>query len=89
MEVLLYIVWGATSGVLAWKLASPLKVYVVSALLFSVPCFYTQHVHGFLEMGGLFHIACAGLYPVGLFYIRRWLRRRGGRGRKANCGKGF
>ncbi|MDB6128924.1 MAG: hypothetical protein JWM04_31 [Verrucomicrobiales bacterium] len=76
MEALLYIIWVVTSCLLAWRLATPSKVYAASALAFSVPCFYTQHVHGFLEMGGLFHIACAGVYPVGLFYIRRLFKRR-------------
>jgi hypothetical protein len=76
MESFLYITWVVISGVLVWRRAAPVKVYGLSSILFSIPCFYSQHIHGFLEMGGVFHIAFAGLIPMVFALNRKKIKRR-------------
>lgn len=69
MEMLCYISWVVTCVIIAWKFKHPMYVYIISTILAGIPIIYSQQVHGILEVGGLFHILCAGLYPLGLHYL--------------------
>lgn len=67
--------WAIISTYLAYKLKNPKAVYWLSVLLASIWVFYFQYVYYPMEMGGIFHALVAGLYPLLLFHVFKYLKK--------------
>ncbi len=67
--------WMILAVILAYKIESPKIVYWISVLLAAAGVFYIQYTtHHYMEMGGIFHALIAGLYPLLLFYLFRYIK---------------
>ena len=78
IELLLVVVWAAGSLLLAWFVRRRFQAYIYSVVL-SVPMIgYSMAVDGPLEMGGIVHVLCCGVYvlPFHYFFQRYRLHRQ-------------
>ncbi len=67
-------IWAIAAFALSWFCKKAWKVYWGSVIL-SIPVIaFSIYLEGPIEMGGIVHTLCAGIYPLGLFYLLRWIR---------------
>jgi hypothetical protein len=71
-------VWAIGSLVLAWFVRRRFYVYFGSVALSAPAIAYSMVGYGLLEMGGILHALCAGVYalPFHYFFQRIRLRRQ-------------
>jgi hypothetical protein len=67
--------WFFAAFLLSWFCKKAWHVYLGSAVLFIPAIAYDMYLEGPVEMGGIVHVLCAGIYPLGLFYFLRWIRK--------------
>ena len=77
VESLLVAFWATFSLVLAWFVRRRFYVYFASVALSAPAIGYSMVGYGYLEMGGIFHALCAGVYSLPFHYFFQRLRQRG------------
>ena len=78
IQYCLFGVWAIGSLVVAWNVRRRFYVYFGSVALSAPAIAYSMVGFGFLEMGGILHALCAGIYalPFHYFFQRLRLRKR-------------
>jgi hypothetical protein len=72
LEFLLFALWAVGSLLLAWFVRRRFYVYLSSVALSAPAITYSMVCDGPLEMGGIIHALCAGVYvlPFNYFFQR-------------------
>ena len=74
-EWMILLIWMVLTIVLVYRVKSPKIVYWISVLLAAIGIFYIQYTsHHYMEMAGILHVLIAGLYPLLLFYLFRYIQ---------------
>lgn len=76
VEWVLIALWAIVSLLLAWFVRRRSYVYFGSVALSAPAIGYSMIGYGFLEMGGILHALCAGVYAMPFHYFFQRSRQR-------------
>ncbi len=76
VQWLLFGVWAVGSLVFAWFVRRRFYAYFGSVALSAPAIGYSMIGYGFLEMGGILHALCAGVYVLPFHYFFQRSRRK-------------
>jgi hypothetical protein len=76
VQWLLLGVWAIGSLLLAWFVRRRFYVYFGSVALSAPTISYSMLGYGFMEMGGILHVLCAGVYALPFHYFFQRSRQR-------------